>query len=701
MPSTVSMMSVTDLDARELKALKALADGRTMIERGNYARARRRLWIARRQGEESVRQTAEELLAQIRRRRTGRLWAVLSVAVGAPTLAATAIVAAMWANLPDAEETRRIARSAHIHVAKSTVVTGAGKREMHIKPVGNRFDYSLNVSLDNVSAHFVNAAIASEDHRLRELSFGSRVTYIVGKFAQAFFRCALIRATSNGARCPGNSTVPQQLARNLLGSEHRGALRKAVELVWAIKMEHGLGKDEILEFYVNRLYLGNANHGVEMASRDYFGKAASDLALGEAALLAAAIKKPNWNLRTNRSEALRRARVILKTMKREGYAAPHAALPEDLGMRRGARQPNRPYLGHLWQWARKEVEAHLRELPDGSYKVFTTTNAEIQVYAESELEKEIRRWQRDGVEVAQGAVVVARPDGAVIAMVGGIGDDIAGRGTNRAKRTKGRIPRPPASTFKPFVYLAGLEQGLTPESMISAEPVEFPDEAGGERRIYRPENYDGRRFGMIPMRDGIVHSINTAAVRLLERIGYERLFDTLERLGLKTQDLRREWGLALGASGVALIEMVDAYSTVANGGYEVVPHAVTAIATESGRIVRPRRSAHVREAVFDGKHIRALDAMLREAVQRGTGIEAASSRLLRDMPIAGKTGTGDGFVDAWFIGYTTDLVIGVWFGNDRPMEMTGLYGGTGPARTFKAIMMRLVEYTDLAPQRGR
>ena len=694
MPGMVSTMSTT----RD-KALKAYAKGQMMYAKRRYARARTLLQkarkIARGSDEHDVRQSAEALLAKMPRRRTGRWCAVLSVAAGVSTLAATAIVAAIWANLPDAEETRQIARSAHIHVAKRTVATDAGKRKTQIELVGNEFDYSLNMRLKNVSKHFVNAVIASEDHRLRERSFVHRVTYMLGKFVQAFIGCAVIRATSSSAGCPGNSTVPQQLARNLLGSEHRSVLRKVVELVWAIKMEHGLDKNEILEFYVNRVYLGNKNYGVEMASRDYFGKEAKNLTLSEAVLLATAIKRPNWNPgnQSAKEKARQRAEVILETMKREDYVAPHDALPENIVVRRGERQPNRPYLRHLWQWAREEVEAHLRELPDGNYKVLTTLNAEIEVYAEHELKEEISRWQRDGVDVAQGAVVVARPDGAVLAMVGGIGNDMAGRGTNRAKRTKGRIPRPPASTFKPFVYLAGLEKGLKPESMISAKSVELLDEAG---RMYQPENYDGRHYGDIPMSDGIVHSINTAAVRLLERIGYEKLFDTLERLGLKTQDLRREWGLALGASGIPLIEMVGAYARIANGGYEAVPHAVTAIATESGHILRARHSAHARKAVFDAEHIRAIDEMLRAAVQRGTGIEAASSELLRGMQIAGKTGTGDGFVDAWFIGYTTDLVIGVWFGNDYPKEMTGLYGGKGPAKTFKAILTRLVEYTDLA-----
>lgn len=600
----------------------------------------------------------------------------------------------VWSNLPDADETRLIARSAHIHVDKRTLPSnGTAEPGVSLDLVGNRFDYSLNTSLENVSPHFINAVIVSEDRHFGEPALAVRVGYMLAKFAKAAIDCYLLRHVFSDTLCRGNSTVPQQLARNLLLGEHRGPVRKVVELLWAIKMEYGLGDDEILEFYVNRVYLGNRNYGVEMGSRDYFGKSASQLTRAEAAYLAAAIKKPEWNWRGDRSGALKRGRLILELMRREGYASAKDTLPRSFAPRRGQRRPTRPYLGHLWQWVRGEIEDAMRHLPDGRYKLLTTLNAEVEIYAEHELERELRRWQRKGISVGQGAAVIMRPDGDVLAMVGGVGDGVTGRGTNRSKRTKGLIPRPPASAFKPFVYLAALEQGLTPESIISAEPVDVPGTGAGGS--YRPRNHRGERYDKVSLREGLVHSINTAAVRLLQRIGYDRLFDTLARLGLKTESMRRELGLALGSSGVPLVEMVGAYATFANGGQRVTPRGVLAIATEGGRIIWQRRASQTNEAVFAEDDIRALNDMMREVVLRGTGHEAAASSALRGMTIAGKTGTGDGFVDAWFIGYTTDVVMGVWFGNDRPAEMTGLYGGTGPARTFNAVLARLVKYTDL------
>lgn len=689
-------MSAACFAARDGRALEALARAREKMARGDYRQARKLLRTAWRTGDESVRQTVVSLLARTQRKRRWRLRTALSVLV----LAAATLAAGVWWNLPDAEQTLLIARSAHVHVSKRTVGSGeAGRGGIELKLVGNRFDYSLNTSLENVSPHFVNAVIASEDRRFREPEFPYRVAYMLGKFAQAAIGCFVISPVFEGIGCRGNSTLPQQLARNLLLGEYRGPIRKVIELVWAIKMEYGLSKDEILELYVNRLYLGNGNYGVEMASRDYFGKSASQLSRAEAAYLAAAIKKPGWNWRQDRIGALKRGRLILELMRREGYASSRDVLPHNFVPTRGRRSLRKPYLGHLWQWVRDEIEEEMHRLPDGNYKLLTTLNAEVEIYAERELEKEIGRWRRKGKRVSQGVAVVMRPDGDILAMVGGVGDDVAGRGTNRSKRTRNLIARPPASTFKPFVYLAALEHGLKPDSLIGAEPVEIPDAAGSGS--YRPRNDRGKRFGKVSMREGLAQSINTAAVRLLRRIGYRRLYDTLGRLGIRTEHLRRELGLALGSSGVPMVEMVGAYATFANGGRTVSPRAVIAIATEAGRIVWLGRPSGKPRSAFAENDIAALNDMLREAVERGTGREAVASRSLRGLKIAGKTGTGDGFVDAWFIGYTPDVVIGVWFGNDRPLKMTGLYGGTGPARTFRSILTRLVEHTDLASPRGK
>ena len=275
------------------------------------------------------------------------------LALGAGTL-----VAGVWWNLPDAEQTRLIARSAHIHVSKRTVGEETGRAGIELKLVGNRFDYSLNTSLENVSPHFLNAVIASEDRRFREPEFSYRLAYMLGKFVQAAITCFAIRPVFEGIGCRGNSTLPQQLARNLLLGEYRSRIRKVIELIWAIKMEYGLTKDEILELYVNRLFLGSGNYGVEMAARDYFGKSAAHLTRAEAAYLAAAIKKPRWNWRQDRPGALKRGRLILELMKRgrlilelmkrEGYASPRDELPGNFAPTRGQRRLHKPYLGHLW-----------------------------------------------------------------------------------------------------------------------------------------------------------------------------------------------------------------------------------------------------------------------------------------------------------------------------------------------------------------
>lgn len=633
--------------------------------------------------------------------------ALLAIAIAAPA----APVMYIWFRLPDADQTRQIARSVHYHVEKSTVpAQGTGRPRIRLRLIGNRYDYSLNYSRANISEDFFNAVIASEDNKF-DRPTAYRLPYIAFKFGEATL-CYLAKSTGLRARdCAGNSTVPQQLARNLLSSEYRSIWRKIVEFVWALKMEFHLENDEILEFYANRVYLGNRNYGVETASRHYFGKHAKDLSLGEAVLLAAAIKKPSrWNYYDDRSGALQRARLILELMKQQGYAPAGAAFGAGLRLRRGEVRPNKPYLGHLWMWIEPRARKALSGRPDGKYKIVTALDAETHIYARVELEKEIRRWQDKGIPVGQGAVVVMRPDGEVLAMVGGAGDDPKSRGTNRAKRTENLFSRPPASAFKPFLYLAALERGLKPDRFIDAGPVSIPI-PGGKR--YEPANHDGAVYRRkVSMRDGLVKSINTAAVHLLHRqVGYKRLFDVLRRLGLETRYLKAKWGIALGQSGVPLIEMMGAYGVLANGGRRAAPYAMLAIMRESGDIVWQRED-RTPPRIFDPHHVRDLNAMLLDVVRRGTGRPAAQGVLqaVRErrehaqgdtancgppsrIYVAGKTGTGDEFTDAWFMGYTADLVIGVWFGNDTPRTMPELYGAAGPARTFNGILSRLARFT--------
>ncbi len=607
----------------------------------------------------------------------------VALACGFVVLATTLALAWQWLTLPTVQETRRLARSAHIHVRKMSSDQG-----LSVALLGNRYDYSLNTSLDNISPFFVNAIIASEDHRF----FEHGVAYKVGKFLEAGLACIVrkLNVLANSRACRGNSTIGQQLARNLFLSETRTIGRKLKELLWALKMETGLGKSEILELYLNRVYLGRGNFGVEMASRSYFQKPAKALNLAEAAFLAAAVKRPGWNWHEDKAGALSRARLIVGLMRRHGFIDSGMAFPERFSPHLGRRNLRKPYLGHLWQWLRPEVERILAAYPDGDYKVLTTLNAEVEVYAERHLEAELRRLQRAGIAAGQGAVVAMRPSGEVLAMVGGIGDSVVARGTNRAKRTVGLHPRPPASAFKPVVYLAALEDGLRLDSLINAGPVSIPM-ANGEP--YRPQNHDGKTYGRITMREGLVRSINTAAVRLLyERVGFDGLLHTARRLGIQTADLEPLWGLALGQGGVPLIELVAAYGVFANGGYGVSPHAAVSVTDARGKTVwrRPRATP---ERVFSRRAIDDLNVMLRDVVARGTA-RRAGRNLIVAPHLAGKTGTGDNFVDAWFVGYTADLVIGVWIGNDKPVAMPGVYGGTAPAAAFNRILGDLLRFTD-------
>lgn len=606
----------------------------------------------------------------------------LRLAAGAVCVVALCVLGAFgWQVmlLPSGEETEALARSAHVHVRKDAD---------GVRLLGTRYDYSLNTSLANISPHFVNAVVASEDHRF----FEHGAAYKLAKFAEAGVLCAArkLNVFSSARACAGNSTIGQQLARNLFLSEKRSITRKLVELIWAIKMEWSLSKETILELYLNRVYLGRGNFGVELASRSYFNKPAARLDLHEAALLAAAVKRPGWNWAEDRDAAMARARLILALMRRHGFADAQDRFPPGFSPSSGVRPPRKPYLGHLWQWIRPQVRRAMSELPAGDYKVLTSLDAEVEIYAERHLEEEVSRLSRAGIPVSQGAVVVMRPDGTVLAMVGGVGDDLTARGLNRAKRTAGLHARPPASAFKPFVYLAALEMGLRPDDLVNAAPVDIAMPA--PQPPYRPQNHDGRTYGSVPMRTGLSSSINTAAVNLLhDTVGFDRLFDVVERLGVDTSGFPRQWGLALGAASVPLVEMVGAYGAFATGGIPVEPHAVLAVTTAAGRTVW-RRPASDDMRRFDATHISRLNEMLRAVVEGGTARQARH-RLPATLEVAGKTGTGDAFTDAWFIGYTSELVVGVWMGNDVPRSMPGLYGGTGPARVFNRITRDLVDYT--------
>lgn len=400
----------------------ARAGGEAAVERarpasGKGGRARSALRVAMSVGTASETALAEAEPHSPPAIRWGMRGFVGLVAAGVTGLVVTVVW--QWVTLPSAEGTRRLARSAHIHVRKTT--ENAVPR---VVLLGTRFDYSLNSRMGNVSPHFVHAVLASEDHRFFDHGPG----YKIAKFVQAGVVCALrkLNVFSPPGGCRGNSTLGQQLARNLFLSEERTIGRKLKELVWALKMEWGFSKDEILELYVNRVYLGRGNFGVEMASRSYFKKSANQLSASEAAVIAAAIKRPGWNWTQDRPAALARAALIYSLMRRHGYLPAEGVFPARFVPELGQRALHKPYLGHLWQWVRGEIAGALKTLPDGNYKALTSLDAEVEIYAERRLAAEVQRLQGNGVPVSQGAVVIMRPTGEVLAMVGGVGSDTRG-----------------------------------------------------------------------------------------------------------------------------------------------------------------------------------------------------------------------------------------------------------------------------------
>ena len=630
----------------------------------------------------------------------------------------------LWYQLPNREQTLAMASGVHFIVAKR-----AGE-ELSVGSI-RETRQNFHISLENISPHLIHAIVASEDRRFfwdpsEHAFYEVGPIYRVGRFVQSAARCFLVikpvnLVTGRTKRCPGGSSISQQLAKNLLVSTHRTPFRKVLELLWALKIDEQLERDEILRLYLNRLNFGSANYGPEMGARYTFGRRAKHLSAQDAALLAAAVSHPERNWRRRPAQTIKRARVLLCLMFEEGYVEAsdlgqrtqdlarrcalvrqdtlteaekvevRKILPSTYRPRTGDMEPPNPYTKHLWMWLQPKLQRLLAERPAGLYQVVTTLDAEMQVYAERALEQRVRDAQARGVRVSQGAVLSMRPDGRILAMVGGVGD--AGRGANRVRRPPGWNERPPSSTFKPVIFLAALEQGLKPDSLISTAPISVPLAGGGE---YRPRNWDGRYGGRVTLTDALRRSVNTATLRLLyEQVKLPKAVATARRLGIQAPGLdRADWSLALGTHPISLEEMTTAYAYFANGGLRVEPRAITAIYDVNARLIS-RDQAPASERRFSAQTIDQMNAMLTKVVESGgTGTRAAQG--FDPGKVAGKTGTSNDARDAWFIGFTADLVTGIWVGNDGKdglPSMQGVSGATLPAEIWNAYLWMLKRYS--------
>ncbi|MFP4127190.1 MAG: transglycosylase domain-containing protein, partial [Alphaproteobacteria bacterium] len=521
--------------------------------------------------------------------------------------------------------------------------------------LGRRGAYQARlVELDEVAPSLVDAVIATEDRRF-DSHFGIDPIGIA--------RAALANLQA-GAIAQGGSTITQQLAKNLFLSGERSLDRKIREMILAVWLETRLTKDEILTLYLNRVYLGAGAYGVEAAAQRYFGKSAAELDLAESALIAGLLKAPSRLAPTSDLEAAReRAAVVLRAMVDAGALSAERAAAAD-------RTPAEPVVyaeagdvGWFLDWVTANLPEDWRA-SGRNLEVHTTLDPALQRAASEAVRRRLAE-AGGALEVGQAAVVAIDRRGRVKAMIGG--SDYRTAPFNRAVDAR----RQPGSAFKPVVYLAALQAGWRPEMRV----VDLPLGIGG----YEPTNYDGRYLGEMTLEEALVRSRNTVAVRLLEDVGRRKIISTARLLGI-TSELPANASLALGSGETSLIELSAAYTPVITGGRLVEPHGIERI--EAGGDVVLEAAVEPGQPFLSGETVAMMDRMLKAVVARGTGRRADPG----DRVVGGKTGTSQGWRDAWFIGYSHDLVVGVWTGNDDNAPMAEVNGGQLPAALFAEIM---------------
>lgn len=508
--------------------------------------------------------------------------------------------------------------------------------------------YGQWLTYDEIPDVMVDAMIAVEDRRFRSHP---------GIDPIGLTRAIYVN-TRAGHSVQGGSTITQQLARNIFLNNDRTWTRKAREALIALAIERKFTKDEILELYLNRVYFGGGAYGIDAASRRFYGHSANKLNIAEAAIIAGLVKAPSRYAPSSDPErARKRAAIVLSVMNEARPIADLGAARSQIDEISFVPQPRQNNVRYFTDW----VLADLEVLSDETVEplvVHTTLLSSMQRAAEDA----VRQQTPEG---AQGALVALSHDGALRAMVGG--RDYVESLYNRATVAE----RQPGSAFKLFVYLAAIENGVLPDDIVVDEPIEI----GG----WRPKNSNGAFQGEMTVRQAFAQSVNSVAVQLAARSGFDSVAEMARRFGITTP-ISRQPAMALGASTVRLIDMTSAYAAVAHGGVEVRPFAITSIETARGRVIYERQATSPRVLVAPWVATNMTN-LLQAAVETGTGKQAQIGR-----PIAGKTGTTSSNKDGYFVGFTGDLTAGIWMGRDDNRRVGGLAGGAAPARAFAAFM---------------
>jgi penicillin-binding protein 1A len=523
--------------------------------------------------------------------------------------------------------------------------------------------------LNQIPVVFQRAVIAIEDDRF----YHHRGVDVRG-FTRAMWRNLLAREVREGG-----STITQQLARSIFLTQKREVSRKVAEMMLAVEIERRLTKAEILERYLNQVYFGQGAYGVEMAASVYFGRHAKDLDLAQSAMLAGLIRAPSiYSPYQNPVLAKAQQRVVLQRMVQLRYitrSQAARAVEEPVPL---AEEGNAGLIGIRAPYFVSYILPYLLErygedfVYSGGLRVYTTLDLRLQRAAEKEVRHGIDAAQDQRLRIGQGALVAVEPGtGYIRAMIGGY--DFAQSQFNRAWQAR----RQPGSSFKPFIYTTALGVGASPAKIIVDEPVTY-EIPGARERIWKPKNYDRTYSGRVTLRTALERSINIPAVKTLAEVGPEAVIQTAHRMGILSP-LQPNLSLALGTSEVTPLEMASAFGTLATMGVRAEPVAVRKVLTRSGQVLEdnlPRR-----ELALSSDVAYVMVDLMKGVITRGTGRAAAIGR-----PAAGKTGTTDDYRNAWFIGFTPQLVTSVWVGNDDNKPMRRVTGGMIPARIWAAFM---------------
>jgi len=476
-----------------------------------------------------------------------------------------------------------------------------------------------------------------------------------------------------GGIAEGGSTITQQLAKMQIVGSERSLDRKVREAFTAIWLDLRLAKDEVLTRYLNAVYLGAGAYGMSAAARMYFDKRLADLTLPEAALLAGLIQAPSrYDPVRNLDAAHRRAAVVIDAMLAAG--AIDATAAEKAKARPATlKLSSRTARAESWyaDWIAKHELPKIAGSVQRAMRVRTTLQPELQQLAERVVNQALMR-PGEARGASQAALVAMRPDGSVVAMVGG--RDYSESQFNRAVDAQ----RQPGSAFKLFVYYAALQTGYSADDTIDASPVEVGR--------WRPENYGGQRYGYLTLSQAFAHSVNSAAIRLGMTVGLDKVVAAARELGLDAP-LAKVPSMALGTNEVSLLDLTGAFASVRAGHPKLEPWGITAFGPEGTKL---RSLGAPNLSLPELAHHREMTRLLQDVVDRGTGRAAA----LDDDSVAGKTGTSQDYRDAWFVGFNKALVVGVWVGNDNRTPMKGVTGGSLPAliwRRFVSAAMPLLD----------